>query len=188
MDLKQSFLWESEELLATISEDILALEENPQDKELLNQVFRAAHTLKGSANLFGLSGVSRLTHALENILDSLRSEELELDADMIDLLLRGFDQLVNLTRAIAQGQEDPQPEAEVVEELEGFNETGTSFTPVPSGIISAVDGEYLQLLKWQERIEICYNYGQGLRLWQIVLEPAPNLFFKGHDPILYARS
>jgi len=189
MDIKQTFLWEAEELLATISEDLLDLEANPQDKELLNQVFRAAHTLKGSANLFGLSGVSQLTHALESVLDRLRSEELELEAGLTDLLLRGFDQLVRLIKAIARGQEDPQPIPELVEKLQELS-SGRDRTHeiLTSGILPAVDEEYLCRLKGTDWAEICYHYARGNKLWQIVFEPAANLFFSGHDLILYARS
>jgi two-component system chemotaxis sensor kinase CheA len=89
--LLQQFLSEAAELLDRVDTGLLGLEREPKDRALLDEVFRAAHTLKGSSGLFDLAALTRLNHAAEDLLDGVRSERLELTVDMIDDLLAGFD-------------------------------------------------------------------------------------------------
>lgn len=117
MELIESFLSEADELLTRINEEVLALEGDPQDQERLNTVYRTAHTLKGSANLYGYSGIALLTHFLESLLDELRDGLQRMDAAFTDLLLESFDQVRFLVRGIESGQDDPQPESDLLHRL-----------------------------------------------------------------------
>ncbi|MDP2786290.1 MAG: Hpt domain-containing protein, partial [Sulfurimicrobium sp.] len=83
----QTFLIEARELLQAMEEALLNLESEPDDKEAVGAIFRAAHTIKGSAGLFGLDPIVSFTHVAENVLDKVRSGEVPVDSDLIALLL-----------------------------------------------------------------------------------------------------
>jgi two-component system chemotaxis sensor kinase CheA len=89
--LLAQFLAEANDLLASVDDGLLQLERNPGDPELINEVFRAAHTFKGSSGLFDFPELTRLTHAGEDLLDAVRGGRLALDSGMADDLLAAFD-------------------------------------------------------------------------------------------------
>jgi two-component system chemotaxis sensor kinase CheA len=89
--LLAQFLAEANDLLAQVDEGLLQLERVPGDPELVNEVFRAAHTFKGSSGLFDFPELTRLTHATEDLLDAVRGGRLALDSQMTDDLLAAFD-------------------------------------------------------------------------------------------------
>ncbi|MEU4621485.1 chemotaxis protein CheA [Actinoplanes sp. NPDC023801] len=89
--LLAQFLAEANDLLAQVDEGLLQLERVPGDPELVNEVFRAAHTFKGSSGLFDFPELTRLTHAAEDLLDAVRAGRLALDSGMTDDLLAAFD-------------------------------------------------------------------------------------------------
>ncbi|MCP5158982.1 MAG: chemotaxis protein CheA [Gammaproteobacteria bacterium] len=91
--LLAQFIAESREQLEMTSAGLLAIESNPNDLDKLNEIFRAVHTIKGSSGLFEIRPVTVLVHAAEDLLDALRSQEVEFDRSMIDLLLDAFDQV-----------------------------------------------------------------------------------------------
>lgn len=89
--LLAQFLAEAADLLTSVDEGLLQLERTPGDPELVNEVFRAAHTFKGSSGLFDFPELTKLTHAAEDLLDQVRSGALALDSGMTDDLLAAFD-------------------------------------------------------------------------------------------------
>jgi len=107
-----TFVAECAENLSTVENDLVELErEGAQaDEELVNRVFRAAHSIKGGAGFLELEGVKDLAHALENVLDMIRARTLAADAEITSVLLRGFDRLGELVRAAASGAESSAPE------------------------------------------------------------------------------
>jgi len=102
-ELVQDFLVESEELLQGMDQDMVPLEASPQDGELLNRIFRAMHTIKGTSGFLGYDPVVRLSHRAEDLLNALRRCETELDRRCIDALLVARDQLGVMLRDIRQG-------------------------------------------------------------------------------------
>lgn len=94
-EIFNSFIEESKEHLATIEEDIVALESQGAnlDNELINKVFRAIHTIKGSAGFFSLQNLKTLAHAMENLLGLVRSNELQFSSESANILLEGTDLL-----------------------------------------------------------------------------------------------
>ena len=109
-DAKQTFIAESQELLREMEADLLRLESEAQDKDLLNAIFRAAHTIKGSAGLFGLDYIVGFTHLVENVLDKLRDGEIAYNADLAALLLGCRDHINDLIEVAEQGAERPAAE------------------------------------------------------------------------------
>ncbi|MCL6511216.1 MAG: Hpt domain-containing protein [Anaerolineae bacterium] len=114
-DLKEIFLEEAGDLLVQIEPLILDLEKEVKP-ELLDELFRVVHTLKGSAGIAGVRGVGELTHHLEDLLDGLRCGEIEAGPGLVDLLLVGFDYIKAMVADLAGGQDLPPPE-ELLEEI-----------------------------------------------------------------------
>jgi two-component system, chemotaxis family, sensor kinase CheA len=92
-ELVREFLVESEEMLGRVDEDMVALEAAPNDAELLNRIFRAVHTIKGTSGFLGFDPVIRVSHRAEDVLNALRRGELKLSRRIIDALLQARDQL-----------------------------------------------------------------------------------------------
>ena len=107
LDMEQAlptFLAESRELLEEMEAALLNVTESPEPSELINAIFRAAHTIKGSAGLFGLDGVVSFTHVLESLLDRVREGELALDEALVGLLLESRDHMTLQIDAIGRGE------------------------------------------------------------------------------------
>jgi two-component system chemotaxis sensor kinase CheA len=85
------FLEETNEQIQLLDEGILRLEREVDNIDLLQQIFRAAHTIKGSSAMIGQQRMSQVTHAMENLLDKLRNKEVKVDSNVIDALLFGLD-------------------------------------------------------------------------------------------------
>ncbi|WP_319573827.1 chemotaxis protein CheW [uncultured Desulfobacter sp.] len=98
----QMYIEESLDHLADIESDLLTIEEGGAniDLDLVNNVFRAAHSVKGGAGFMGLTTVKNLAHHLENVLGMIRNSELIPDSEKISILLKGFDELENLLKNI----------------------------------------------------------------------------------------
>lgn len=112
----QMFFDESDEYIQDLNENILALEQDPTDPEIINQIFRAAHSLKGMAATMGFKRLTSLTHKLENALDKIRNGELTLDTEMIDVLFAGLDLITSLVNDVkASGEELTEVEPYVAE-------------------------------------------------------------------------
>jgi len=99
-----TFMLEAVELLSEMETGLLALEQDSSDLESINSVFRAAHTVKGSAGLFGLDPVVRFTHVVESVLDRMRDLEISATAALIGVLLPCADHIGDLIESIAAGQ------------------------------------------------------------------------------------
>jgi len=103
--LLQTFLTEAGEHLRALEEALVALEARPEDAELLNGIFRVAHSLKGDALMVGFPRIADFAHGLEDLLERLRDGALAVDADLISLLLRAVDVLRALLAGAAAGQD-----------------------------------------------------------------------------------
>lgn len=120
---RQAFEAESTELLEDMESALLRLEADPTDKEALNSVFRAAHTIKGSAGVVGLDGVLEFTHAVESVLEKVRQGEIEASGNLVGLMLHCRDHMAKLV-AESLGNQPPQhyTAAEEEELLSRLNE------------------------------------------------------------------
>ena len=89
MDMNQYleiFIDESKEHIENLNKSLLQLENTKEDMDLINEIFRAAHTIKGMAGTMGYTKMQNLTHDMEDVLQSLRNSEMKIDSDLIDLL------------------------------------------------------------------------------------------------------
>jgi two-component system, chemotaxis family, sensor kinase CheA len=119
-----TFFEEANEMLVQIENSVLELEGKPLDVEELNALFRAAHTIKGSAGLFGLKAIVAFTHHVETVLDELRTGELRLDGSLSSLLFACRDHIAHLLALAKQGgnatAEDEARELALVQKLQAL--------------------------------------------------------------------
>jgi two-component system chemotaxis sensor kinase CheA len=116
--LVQDFLVESEEFLQRMDQDMVALEATPLDAELLNRIFRALHTIKGTSGFLGFEPVVRLSHRAEDVLNALRKGEAQLTRSTIDALLATRDYLGRMLQDIRDGGLQQYEMEELLQELE----------------------------------------------------------------------
>ena len=90
-EIFEGYLVESKELLDAISQDLMDLEQKPDDLELLNKIFRSYHTIKGTSSFMGFENITNITHHAEDILNKLRRSELRVTQPIIDDLLEVHD-------------------------------------------------------------------------------------------------
>ncbi|MEI6415229.1 MAG: chemotaxis protein CheA [Pseudomonadota bacterium] len=109
-ELRESFLQESEDQIDTLEEGLLQLERGGADADIINAVFRAAHTIKGAAGVIGCGFVESFMHGVENTLDLLRARELEVSPPLIGVLLKCADHIKALVGLLAINKEAPEPE------------------------------------------------------------------------------
>lgn len=101
----EAFFAEADELLTRMEESLLQLESEPDNTELINDIFRAAHTIKGTAGVFGFDDVVHFTHEVESVLDRVRDGQMMVSNDVIGLLLRNKDHIGVLVHAVADKRE-----------------------------------------------------------------------------------
>ena len=133
MDLDEAlelFIVECRELLEDMEAGLLAVETAQEKSEIINAVFRAAHTIKGSSGLFSLDHIVAFTHVVESVLDRVRSGKLALNAKLVALLLGCGDHIRALVDGVASGEQSGSPELAQAGEpltaaLRGYLEVGT---------------------------------------------------------------
>jgi two-component system, chemotaxis family, sensor kinase CheA len=101
-EIFESFIVETNEILEKLDLDLVEMEKSPKDSDLLNCVFRAFHTIKGTSGFLGLEKLQRVTHVCEDILNKLRKGEVELNSSIMDAILAGYDTIKKLVTWIEQ--------------------------------------------------------------------------------------
>jgi len=109
-DALQTFIMESRELLEDMENALLAVEEAEEKDEMVNAIFRAAHTIKGSSGLFSLDHIVAFTHVVESVLDQVRAGKLSIADQLVVLLLTCCDHIGALVEAVAAGSTEPDVE------------------------------------------------------------------------------
>lgn len=111
--LLETFIMEASELIEDLEIGLVALEDSGDDDDLINRIFRAAHTIKGSAGVVGLTAVSDFSHSMENVLDLVRDHKLAVTSELVSVLLRCVDYLKSMIKAATDS-------GEIVDEREGL--------------------------------------------------------------------
>lgn len=121
MDMNQYleiFIDESREHLQEMNQILLELEKNPDDLSLLDEIFRIAHTIKGMAGTMGYDKISNLTHKMENVMDEMRSGNVTVKEETVDILFECFDSLEEyVENLIATGEEGDLDSTELIKKL-----------------------------------------------------------------------
>jgi two-component system chemotaxis sensor kinase CheA len=168
---RDEFFSEAQELIDALGRDLLALDDvlrsGRADVELVNDVFRGVHTLKGLSALFGVTRMAGLSHELEDVLDDLRLGRLDLTAGLLDLLFRA---LTLFGRVLsAEKGEIPEPVAEVEQLLVALGQTSQQSAGEGTGVVAQYDldpGLFGVLTEYEEH-RLRTNIQQGLSLYRI---------------------
>lgn len=130
MDVSQYleiFIDESNEHLQSLNEQILVLEREPDNKDTINEIFRAAHSLKGMAGTMGYKRMQNLTHNMENVFSEVRNEKLKVNSAMVDVLFQCLDALESYVSNIQTNQDEGTDDNEpIIKQLNAFLNGGAS--------------------------------------------------------------
>ena len=162
------FLQEAEEQLELLDEDIVRLEREEDTGPLLQEIFRAAHTLKGSAGMIGHHLMTSLAHSMENLLDQLRLGTTQVSTAIVDALLGGLDLLRNMKDDLTVGQDSQIDISEAVAILDALSETGQSQTQAERPKLPSVlrlDNEH------EERVHTALAGGARVYLAKVKIAP-----------------
>ncbi len=165
---RETFFEEAAEHLANMESAILAMEDSPGDRHLLDTIFRGAHSIKGASGTFGFDEVAQFTHSLENLLDKMRAGVIDSSPERLDLLLRSLDVLRGLL-ATAMGKPDPTPGTEqILAELKGILGQDAKPAPTPAK-------------------DVCRQASSLQHTYRVAFVPGRDILRQGMDPLLLLR-
>ena len=178
-ELTGVFIQEGHEQLQAMENGLLELEQNPNDQDNINTIFRAAHTIKGASGVIECHFIENFMHKVENVLDRLRNSEIRVSADLTGLLLRCCDHLGGLMDVLEAGQPAPADAVKAVgdallDELAAYT-SGTAPT-VAGGIV-------------ESEAEL-HASGGGVvvtNAWHISVRFGQNVLRGGMDPLSFIR-
>ncbi len=117
-EIFEGFIVETQELIDSLSQDLMLMEDNPDDTELLNRIFRSFHTIKGTSSFMGFDTISHITHHAEDLLNKLRREELKANQAITDALLEVQDWIQFLMNQLQNGINEKVDYQNTIDELE----------------------------------------------------------------------
>ncbi len=168
------FLDESGEHLQAINDNLLKLEQSPEDLAIVGEVFRSAHTLKGMAATMGFEDLAHLTHNMENVLDLIRQQQLPVTSEVIDVIFTAIEDLETIVANIGgsgDGKHDVSSCVALLERLEKGG--GTVHTNRGSREVAATVEE-VEKAHWHEfefdefeRTVLVQSFEQGYKAYQI---------------------
>lgn len=180
MDMSQYmsiFLDEAEEQLQVLDESLVKLEDRRDDPELINKIFRAAHTIKGSSASMGFNQIATLTHAMENVLDLVRRQALTVTTELVDVLLEALDLLRQLIAEVAGTGSERTDIARTVARLQAVQEAGQGEAG-PVAANEAPTPPVLQLNDVEENLVRAAEI-KGYHVWHIRVELEKDCLMKG---------
>ncbi|MGL5679936.1 MAG: chemotaxis protein CheA [Plesiomonas shigelloides] len=147
-DILQDFLIEAGEIIERLSEQLVELEQQPNDKDLLNAIFRGFHTVKGGAGFLSLTSLVDTCHGAENVFDVLRNGKRQIDSALMDVILQALDTVVAQFQQVQNGEEPVPAAPELLEALHQLCEEPTAAPqvvpePVAAPVAPAADAEAL---------------------------------------------
>ena len=174
LDMKEylnAFLDESSEQLELLGDLLLSLESNPEQPEVVNEIFRVAHTLKGMAGAMGFDGMASLTHAMEDLLDLMRKGELAITGDDVSLLFRCLDTLQVMIDQIRKGGRDGDVNADELlkalkTKVEVVNHHEATKSQTPIRLTS-------QEVEWVKKAQ-----DQGMKVYHLAVHLDPQCLLK----------
>ncbi|GAB6044522.1 response regulator [Caminibacter profundus] len=113
MELLDDFLVEAFEMIEEMDNDLIELENNPDDLDLLNKIFRVAHTIKGSGSFLNFDKLTHLTHHMEAVLDKARKGELKITPEIMDVILESIDAMKAILEYIRDYKTDEAPDIDI---------------------------------------------------------------------------
>ena len=197
--IRQAFFEECEELLDQLEEGLLALQDGHADDETVGAVFRAVHSIKGGAGAFALEALTDFAHAIENVLERLRTGALAPEPDVVLVLLRAADVLADIVRATASGgATEAAAIDDALRELARFDGSAppvnvpdapraAAFEAVPLSL-EDIDADRLARADDAARDAAPVLPRAPTNVWEIRFEPLPGLLASGNEPLYLFRA
>ncbi|TDA69436.1 MAG: chemotaxis protein CheA [Clostridia bacterium] len=192
MDMSQYmsiFLDEAEEQLQILDESLVKLEDRREDPELINKIFRAAHTLKGSSASMDFKQTATLTHAMENVLDLVRQQALTVTTELVDVLLEALDLLRQLIAEVADSGSESADISATVARLQRIQPAagGEAGPQAADKAAAAATSPILQLNDIEENLVRAAEI-KGYRVWHIRVELEKDCLMKGPRAYIVFKS
>ncbi len=180
--IRDTFFEECEELLEALVEGLSSMEQDPDDMNVVNAVFRAVHSIKGGAGAFALDRLVSFAHTFETVMDKVRSQELKVTEELMHLFHRSGDQLADLVEA-ARDEREPNAESEaaILKELDSYlgeADKDDSFS------FDAVTLDFDTAPAEVDTPEDSSDNDDALRRFHIRFKPSAALYANGHEPLL----
>ena len=189
-DALQTFIVEARELLEQMESALLHVEQEPDEAEAINAIFRAAHTIKGSAGLFGFDHVVEFTHVAESVLDRVRGGELAISSELVAIFLSVCDHLGGLVSGIADGT---GPDAATQDASERLADQLRVYLDVAGGGAGAAPSVSTQVRSQHGDndeagvLESGSPEAVGTDNWHLSLRFGPDVLRNGMDPLSFIR-
>lgn len=136
-DILQDFLVEAGEILEQLQEQLVDLENNPEDSDLLNAIFRGYHTVKGGAGFLSLTELVDICHGAENVFDIMRNGQRRLTSELMDVILQATDVVVDMFQAVKSREPLQAADKTLIETLHRLSQPeGNEVTPAASESVS----------------------------------------------------
>ncbi len=159
------FVEEAREHLQSLNDSLLKLEKDITNQSLINEIFRVAHTLKGMAGTMGFENMANLTHEMENVLDAVRSEELILNENIIDIIFECFDVLDLSVNHIANtGKEIEDDYNSLIDKLKATLENGGEVEEREEGHQEIEFNNYVLNVLYEANTRGLWNYKIDVKL------------------------
>ena len=183
---REEFYSEAQEIIETLSRNLLALDDSTKqgrtDPSLINEAFRAVHTLKGLAGLFGATRMGHLSHQLEDLLDDVRLGRRDPTSELLDMLFLGVEVYHQILASEKSGSDDPIPGLEDLQNRLSSLSGSTNASP-EGGSTYDLDPGMLAVLTEYEEHRLRVNIEQGLNLYRLRVQFDLNTIDKALEDI-----
>lgn len=185
-EIRASFFVECEELLESLQDALIVMDDGACDSETINIVFRAVHSIKGGAGAFGLNPLVAFAHRFETVMDEIRSGRLEAAPDTIKLFFKAADTLHDHVRAARDGESEPEGAEEIIAALEallganGLEEEEVDFSPMGLSFDFAIGDD---LPPAEGDLTSSGEIG-----WRVTFTPHRALYASGNETLLILRA
>lgn len=165
------FLEEADEHFQTLEEDLIRLEKEEEfNEDLMQEIFRASHTLKGSSATIGHNRMAQLTHGMENVLDKLRKKQLTVTSDLVDIMFECLDCLRVLRDEILNDEESDLELGDILGKLGSVHDAAPGSQPAPDKTPGKQTEAKISIdLSWEERDTLHDASERGLKPYMIQL-------------------
>lgn len=171
----EAFREEAYELLGDLETSLLALEETPDDMELIQRIFRDMHTIKGSGAMFGFDDIAHFTHEIETVYDKVRDGKMSVSKELINLTLQAKDQMRLMLDITPHGKAPQEPILQ--ETIQAFKELAQEDEGVASPLSPT------SVSPWASPSPIKEVSAPGMATYRIRFKPSPGIFLTGTNPL-----
>jgi len=131
-EILQDFIVEAGEIIENLNEQLVQIEKTPDDKDLLNAIFRGFHTVKGGAGFLQLTNLVNICHAAESLFDELRNARIAMSPDLMDAVLQAYDEITSMFDTVKNAQQpDPAPQ-DLIDRLHALAAGGAAPAAAPA--------------------------------------------------------